>query len=78
MSNISPLGWVLIAFLAIMMISLNVGLLMSLRQKKTQQPDNVFTRMGHTIQHPWEKEDKQLEDLARQVNQLRRDNTDKN
>jgi hypothetical protein len=73
MNNLSPLGWVLIACLAGIIISLNLGLLVSLRRKPSQanKPSNVFSKMGQTIQHPWEKEDQQLHELAQCTKRLK-------
>jgi hypothetical protein len=75
MNNLSPLGWVLIACLAGIIISMNLGLLVSLRRKPSQsnKPSNVFSKMGHTLQHPWEKEDLQLHELAQRTKRLKGD-----
>lgn len=70
MNTISALGWFLIICLAGLIISLNVGLLLSLRAKKSRSENQMLNRMGETLRKPWGKEESQLDELSQRIRRL--------
>ena len=69
---ISLLGWILIVFLVLLIISVNMSLFMS-RKKKPNQSNWAarITSAGKELKDPFHKEDEKLSELASRVKQFK-------
>lgn len=76
---ISLLGWILIIFLILLIISVNVSLLMN-RKKKPNQSNwtDKITSAGRELKDPFHKEDEKLSELASRVKQFKHTDAENN
>lgn len=72
LSDIAP--YILIAFI----IFLNIALWTSFSKKGANQFFDLWRKAGTSIQKPWEKEDKNLQELSTRVEKLKQEKSDKN
>ncbi|KAF0112105.1 MAG: hypothetical protein FD147_372 [Chloroflexi bacterium] len=71
-NTISPLGWVLIAGLAIFILAINLGLFLGV--KKKIQKDNWIDKIssaGSTLRDPFRKENDQFQELSNEVEKFK-------
>ena len=78
--QISPLGWVLIGLLVLMVISLNISLITSLRHKKSGNNWLVMLQQsGKNLKDPFHDENARMQELADRVENLKHnENTSEN
>lgn len=69
--SISPLGWVLIIFLALLIIGLFVSLFTHLKHKN-KEPGwiSMMQNAGKTMRDPFGEENKKLNELSDKIQQL--------
>ena len=68
MDDITPLGWIAIFFCGILLIATNLSLITLLKQKKKQGKSvGSSNKVLETIKNPWGEEDRQWQELSRQV-----------
>ena len=74
MSEITPLGWIAISIGGLILISTNLSLLTLLtrRQSRKQSDPKPLGKLIQTFINPWEPEDRQWQELSRQVKELQR------
>jgi uncharacterized membrane protein len=75
LNSISPLGWVLIIFLAIFILALNLGLFFGIKNKP--QNENWITKMSdaaQTLQNPFTKESDRIKKLSEEIEKLKSKN----
>ncbi len=65
LSDIAP--YLVVVFVVL----LNIGLWSTLRSKKAHQHFDLWRKAGTSIQKPWAKEDKNLQELSERVKSLR-------
>ena len=71
MNEISPLGWVIIAILVVILIATNLSLLTLFRNRsKHSNQSDPLPGLFQAFKNPWEKEDQQWRELSNQVNKL--------
>lgn len=71
MNEISPLGWVIIAILVVILIATNLSLLTLFRSRsKHSNPSDPLPGLFQAFKNPWEKEDQQWRELSNQVDKL--------
>lgn len=73
MSDIPLIGWILIAVIAAIVISSYWSLLSLLRNKDKKPDQPSWIKSWQALSKPWEAEDKQLNELSRQVTSLSKD-----
>lgn len=79
MEPISPLGWILVGFIALLVISSFVSLFSMAWRKESRPARPWWVKAWRGLTHPWEAENEQFDELARRVASLpRNDSTDKN
>lgn len=74
MTNSIPLlGWVLIVFLVLLVISLNIGLFTSMKKKNQKKPwISNLEQTRKTIQDPFWAENQKMGELANNLKKLNR------
>jgi uncharacterized membrane protein len=75
LNSISPLGWVLIIFLAIFILALNLGLFFGIKNKP--QNENWIKKMSdaaQTLQNPFTKESDRIKKLSEEIEKLKSKN----
>jgi hypothetical protein len=79
MESVSPLAWILIGFIALLVIS-GFASLFSMAWRKESRPARPWwVNAWRGLTHPWEAEDQQLDELSRRVASLsRNDSADTN
>lgn len=75
MKEISPLGWVLIGVISMIVLSSYWSLLSLVRKKNQRSDAPSWTKSWKALSNPWESEDKQLDELSRQVSHLQKPET---
>jgi len=70
LKEISTLGWVLIAVISLIVLSSYWSLLSLVRKKNQRSDAPSWTKSWKALSNPWENEDKQLDELSRQVSNL--------
>lgn len=71
---ISVLGWVLIIFLILLIISLNLSLFTSMKKKNNTAKDHWITKLhdtGQILKDPFQNENKKMKELSDKVEQLK-------
>lgn len=74
-TSIPVLGWVLIVFLVVFIVSINIGLFMG--TKKKDNKDNWAGKLhaaGQTLKDPFRDENSRIQELSLRVEQLQKIN----
>jgi len=72
MNDISPLGWVLIGVITLIVLS-SYWSLASLLRKRTKNPNQPsWTKSWRALTNPWEAENRQMDQLSKEVRELSR------
>lgn len=72
MNDISPLGWVLIGVITLIVLS-SYGSLASLLRKRTKNPNQPsWSKSWRALTNPWEAENRQMDQLSKEVRELSR------
>lgn len=72
MNDISPLGWVLIGVITLIVLS-SYWSLASLLRKRTNNPNQPsWTKSWRALTNPWEAENRQMDQLSKEVRELSR------
>lgn len=67
MKDISPIGWVLIGVITLVVLSSYLSLI-SLLRKKTKNPDQPsWTKSWRALSNPFEAENRQMDQLSKEV-----------
>ncbi len=72
---ISTLGWILIVFLILLIVSLNVSLFTSMKKKNNTAKDHWMTKLrdtGQILKDPFQNENKKMKELSDKVEQLQK------
>ena len=70
--EISILGWVLIIFTALLVVSLFVSLFSRLKEKdKEEKWITAIRNAGNTLRDPFSEENRKIQELAHEVDKLR-------
>jgi hypothetical protein len=70
--HISPLGWVGIALIGFIIISLNVSLISAIRNHDLSRTMDILRKTNQATRQPWKKEDQMLKDLSAKVEELKK------
>jgi hypothetical protein len=71
MNDISPIGWILIGVITLIVLS-SYWSLASLLRKRTKNPNQPsWTKSWRMLTNPWEAENRQMEQLSKEVKELR-------
>jgi len=69
--SLSPTAWIVLILFALFILSINFGLLASLRKKhKIHSPMEPIRKAAGTLRQPWRSEDEDLAELSKRVNEL--------
>ena len=72
MNDISPIGWVLIGVITLIVLS-SYWSLASLLRKRTKNPNQPsWTKSWRALTNPWEAENRQMDQLSKEVKELGR------
>jgi hypothetical protein len=74
--NIPLVAWIVIGFLVLMVVLLNFSLWSAWKRKNSGSSLDIFKKSGQTLRKPWQKEDEQLEKLAREAAKIRENQKD--
>ncbi len=75
MNNIPWYGWVLLAFLVVLLVAINFSLITALRNRKKtpgqRNGSSPIQRMSESLRQPWKVEDDMLAELSKRARELR-------
>ena len=70
MKEISPIGWVLIGVITLIVFS-SYWSLASMLRKRTKNPNQPsWTKSWRALTNPWEAENRQMDQLSKEVKEL--------
>jgi|GEM_PF-5557046 uncharacterized protein YlxW (UPF0749 family) len=73
--SISTLGWILIIFLILLIVSLNISLFTSMKKKDNYAKDHWIAKLrdtGQLLKDPFQNENKKMKELSEKVEQLQK------
>lgn len=71
MNSLSPLAWIGIGFILISIVGFYLWLFSLLRSGGKDQRPSEWSRMTRTLRNPFEKQNKQMDELAKRVKDLK-------
>lgn len=68
----SPLGWVVLIILVSLVVVVNIALVVALWRRGKTGIGGILNKTGGSLRNPWQREDDELDELARRADELRR------